>query len=156
VNSTKESNMARRVFFSFHYQRDIWRVNQIRNLPEIMGTAAAGFQDASLWEKAKKEGDFTIRRMIDNALVGTSVTVLCLGNQTANRKYVNYEILKSLEVGNGLVGVQIHHLQDQYGYIDFPGPIPQRITLSRFKVYQYINSNLLASWIEEAARIAGR
>ena len=22
--------MARRVFFSFHYQRDIWRVNQIR------------------------------------------------------------------------------------------------------------------------------
>ena len=22
---------ARRVFFSFHYQRDIWRVNQVRN-----------------------------------------------------------------------------------------------------------------------------
>jgi hypothetical protein len=148
--------MTRRVFFSFHYQKDIWRVNQIRSLPEIMGTAAAGFYDASLWEKAKKEGDFAIKRMIDNALVGTSVTVVCLGNQTANRKYVNYEILKSLEVGNGLVGVQIHHLQDQYGHVDFSGPIPQRITLSRFKVYQYINRTLLAAWIEEAARIAGR
>ena len=27
--------MARRVFFSFHYQRDIWRVNQIRNIPAL-------------------------------------------------------------------------------------------------------------------------
>lgn len=46
--------MARRVFFSFHYQRDIWRVNQIRNIGEIVGTAAVGFHDASLWEEAKK------------------------------------------------------------------------------------------------------
>jgi hypothetical protein len=148
--------MTRRVFFSFHYQRDIWRVNQIRNLPEVIGTSAAGFQDASLWERAKLEGDAAIKRMIDNALVGTSVTVVCVGNQTANRKYVNYEIIRSLEVGNGLVAVQIHHLKDQYGHIDFPGPIPQRITLHGFKVYQYINSNYLSYWIEEAARIAGR
>jgi len=148
--------MTRRVFFSFHYQRDIWRVNQIRNLPEVIGTSAAGFQDASLWEKAKLEGDAAIKRMIDNALVGTSVTVVCVGNQTANRKYVNYEIIKSLEVANGLVAVQIHHLKDQYGHLDFPGPIPQRITLHGFKVYQYINSNYLSYWIEEAARIAGR
>ena len=38
--------MARRVFFSFHYDRDIWRVNQIRNIGEIVGVAAAGFHDA--------------------------------------------------------------------------------------------------------------
>ena len=44
--------MARRVFFSFHYQRDVWRANQIRNIHNIIGTAAAGFQDASLWEEA--------------------------------------------------------------------------------------------------------
>ena len=56
--------MARRVFFSFHYQRDVWRVNQIRNVPKVMGTAAAGFSDASLWEEAKKKGDEIIKRMI--------------------------------------------------------------------------------------------
>lgn len=32
--------MARTVFFSFHYQRDIWRVNQIRSIPNITGNAA--------------------------------------------------------------------------------------------------------------------
>lgn len=34
--------MARRVFFSFHYQY-VWKVNQIRSMPNIIGTAAAGF-----------------------------------------------------------------------------------------------------------------
>ena len=29
---------------------------QIRNIPNVTGTAAAGFQDASLWEEAKKKG----------------------------------------------------------------------------------------------------
>lgn len=78
--------MARRVFFSFHYQRDIWRVNQIRNVPEVVGTAAAGFAGASLWEEAKKKGDETIKRMIREALKNTSVTVVCIGQKTAGRK----------------------------------------------------------------------
>jgi hypothetical protein len=148
--------MARRVFFSFHYQCDIWRVNQIRNLPEIIGSAAAGFQDASLWEKARKEGDDAIKRMIDNALVGTSVTVVFVGNQTSNRRYVNYEIDKSLERGNGLVAVQIHHLKNEYGQVDQPGVIPPKITQAGYKAYKYVNGDYLAVWIEEAAQIAGK
>ena len=147
--------MTRRVFFSFHYQRDIWRINQIRNLPEIMGVAGAGFHDASLWEKTKLEGDAAIKRMIDNALYGTSVTVVFIGNQTANRKYVNYEITKSLQIGNGLVGVHIHHLRNQFGVMDLMGQVPPQIITNGFRVYQYINSYLLSSWIEEAARIVG-
>lgn len=39
--------MKRRVFFSFQYEH-VWRVNQIRNIPNIIGTAAAGFVDASI------------------------------------------------------------------------------------------------------------
>jgi hypothetical protein len=54
--------MARQVFFSFHYQRDVWRVNQIRNIPNVIGYAAAGFQDASLWEEAKRKGDAEIKK----------------------------------------------------------------------------------------------
>ncbi len=60
--------MARRVFFSFHYQRDIWRINQIRNIPNITGVPAAGFADASLWEASRKQGDAAIKKLIDDAL----------------------------------------------------------------------------------------
>ena len=46
----------RRVFFSFHYEKDGWRASQVRNSsitkPDL-GTA--GYIDASDWEEVKKE-----------------------------------------------------------------------------------------------------
>lgn len=148
--------MARRVFFSFHYQRDIWRVNQIRNIPEITGCAAAGFQDASLWEEAKKKGDAEIKKLIDKGLENTSVTVIFIGAKTAGRKYINYEIEKSIEKGNGIVGIQIHHLKNQAGETDEPGTTPAKLTNGGYKVYKYVDSEKLAARIEEAAKAAGK
>ncbi len=148
--------MARTVFFSFHYQRDIWRVNQIRSIPNITGNAAAGFKDASLWEESKKKSDDAIKKMIDNALIGTSVTVVFIGAKSAGRKFINYEIQKSLERGNGLVGIQIHHLENHQGETDDPGEIPKAIEEAGFKVYKYLDVEKLANRIEEAAKIAGK
>jgi hypothetical protein len=147
--------MARRVFFSFDY-RYVWKVNQIRSAPNITGTAAAGFQDASIWEEAKKKGDKAIKNMIDKALVNTSVTLVCVTYGTAERKYINYEIDKSLERGNGLLAVQIHHLKDQYGNTGSAGKIPSQIEANGLKAYKYTNAEALAKWIEEAAKLAGK
>jgi aryl-alcohol dehydrogenase-like predicted oxidoreductase len=148
--------MARRVFFSFHYQRDVWRINQIRNIPNVIGYAAAGFQDASLWEEAKRKGDAEIKKLINQGLQNTSVTVVFIGEQTAGRKYINYELEKSLERHNGLVGIQIHHLKDQNGYTDAVGRTPAKLISAGAKIYKYLNSDKLAERIEEAAQAAGR
>lgn len=148
--------MARRVFFSFHYQRDIWRVNQIRNIGEIVGTAAAGFHDASLWEEAKKKGDTAIKKMIDDALLNTSVTVVCIGAASAGRKYIDYEISQSIARGNGLVGIQIHELKDRLGNTDLAGATPALLTRAGAPVYKYADHARLAARIEEAAKRAGR
>ncbi|MEE9442088.1 MAG: TIR domain-containing protein [candidate division Zixibacteria bacterium] len=147
--------MARRVFFSFHY-RHVWRVNQIRSMPNITGTASAGFQDASLWEGAKKKGVKEIKRMIDKGLENTSVTVVFVTHGTVDRKYINYEINQSLARGNGLVAVQIHHLKDENKQTSSPGAIPYQIKANGFKAYKYTNKEALARWINEAAKIAGR
>jgi len=147
--------MARRVFFSFDY-RHVWRVNQIRSMPNVIGTAAAGFQDASLWEEAKRKGDKAIKAMIDRALQNTSVTVVCVTYGVAGRKYINYEIDKSLDKGNALVAVQIHHLKDQNGNTGSPGAIPSQIEANGFRAYKYTTKEALARWIAEAARVAGR
>lgn len=148
--------MARRVFFSFHYQHDIWRVNQIRNIPEITGCAAAGFQDASLWEEAKKKGDAEIKKMIDKALENTSVTVVFIGNKTAGRKFINYEIEQSIARGNGIVGIQIHHLKNKDGITDEAGATPAKLTNGGYKVYKYVDGQKLAARIEEAAKAVGK
>lgn len=147
--------MARRVFFSFHYKH-VWKVNQIRNIHNVTGTAAAGFQDASLWEEAKKKGVKEIKRMIDKGLKNTSVTVVFVTFGTAQRKYINYEIDQSLARGNGLVAVQIHHLKDQNGNTGSAGAIPSQIKANGFKAYKYSNKDALARWIEQAAKLAGK
>jgi hypothetical protein len=125
-------------------------------MTNIIGTSAAGFQDASLWEEAKKKGDKVIKGMIDKALQNTSVTVVFVTRGTADREYINYEIDKSLERGNGLVAVQIHHLKDQKGNVGTPGAIPKKIEANGFKAYKYTNKEALAKWIEEAAKLAGK
>lgn len=148
--------MSRRTFFSFNYEKDVWRVNQIRNAPNVIGTSAAGFQDASLWEEAKKKSDRAIKNLIDEALKNTTVTVVCITRGTANRKFIDYEIDKSLERGNGLVGVKIHNLKNQKGEATSEGAVPDKITRAGYKTYTYSNGERLAAWIEEAAKKAGK
>lgn len=145
--------MARRVFFSFHYQRDLWRVNVVRNSGLVEGVAAAGFHDASLWEKTKREGDAAIKRLIDERLIGTSVTVVLIGAETAYRRYVSYEIEKSVELGNGIFGIRINHLKDRDGRVDSPGPVPAALTRIGAPVYTY-EYGKLGQWVEEAYRRA--
>src|SRR6266481_5066728 len=107
--------MPRKVFFSFHYQRDIWRTNVVRNSGVVEGSAAAGFQDASLWEEAKKKSDADVKKLIDAGLVGTTVTVVLIGAQTAQRKFVDYEIAQSIARENGVLGIYISAIKGQDG-----------------------------------------
>ncbi len=94
--------------------------------------------------------------MVDNALNNTSVTVVCVTYGTASRKYIKYEVDKSLERGNGLLAIQIHHLEDHKGNTASAGGCPDGIESNGFKFHKYSNKEALARWIEEAAKIAGK
>jgi len=145
--------MARKVFFSFHYQRDLWRVNVVRNSTVVEGTSAAGFSDASLWEEARRKGDDAIKKLINSGLSGTSVTVVLIGAETANRKYVSYEIDKSVEKGNGLLGVRIHSIKDRDGKIDLAGAVPSALVRAGAPIYMY-EYGKLGDWVEAAYKKA--
>jgi hypothetical protein len=117
--------MARRVFFSFHYERDVWRANVVRNSWVTKGNyIEAGFIDSAEFEKIKKKGDQAIKKWIDEQLEGTSVTVVLIGAETYSRKWVRYEIIKSFDRGNGLLGVYIHNIKDLNRERDLMGPNP--------------------------------
>lgn len=162
--------MARRVFFSFHYERDIWRANVVRNSWVTQDREAAGFWDASLWEKAKEQGDDALKELIGDGLLGTSVTTVLIGAKTSERKWVKYEIKESYKRGNGLLGIYINRIEDQDGEKDEAGPNPfdsiyieqdgKNVYFSElyptyywFKDEGYDN---IGSWIEKAAKAAGR
>jgi hypothetical protein len=121
-----------------------------------MSTSAVGFNDTSLWEKTIRKGDIEIEKLIDKRLENTDVTVVCVTYGTNLGKPINYEIDRSLERGNGLVAIQIHHIEDKNFHTDSPGIIPAQIKANGFKSYRYNDEEALARWITEAAGIASR
>ncbi|HMR72619.1 MAG TPA: TIR domain-containing protein [Candidatus Saccharibacteria bacterium] len=148
--------MARKVFFSFHYARDAWRVAQVRNSNVITNLEKSPFYDKAEWESIKRNGDQAVKNWIDKQLAGTSVTVVLIGKETASRKWVKYEIQKSIELGKGLLGVHISGIKDQNGDTDTLGanPLP-----TGYPVYKWNANNgaaNLGKWIEDAAVKAGK
>lgn len=130
--------MARRVYFAFDY-RDIFKVNQIRRSGEFVPSAVAGFTDASQWEKLKQRQDRVIEAAIDAALERTSVTVVCVGERTASRRWVRYELTESRRRGNGLLGV---YLPDESGH-------PKPPALRDAPLYRW-SADRFSDWVEDA------
>jgi hypothetical protein len=143
--------MARRVFFSFDYQRDLWRVNVVRNTGVVEGVSATGFHDASLWEEAKKKGADPVRKMIDIGLDGTTVTVVLIGAQTASREYVSYEIEQSVARGNGIFGIRISNIKDKDGNTDGPGSVPAALVSIGAPIYDW-EYGKIGEWVENAVK----
>jgi hypothetical protein len=114
------------------------------------------------WESIKKKGDAAIESWIDGQLENTSVTVVLIGAETAGREWVQYEILKSWNRGNGLVGIRIHNIKDQDQKADSPGrnpfdgfKLPNGTLLSSVcKTYDWVADDgrkNLCKWADEAA-----
>ena len=146
--------MARRVFFAFHYERDIWRASQVRNSWVTKDREAAGFWDAASWEDVKRSGEDAVKRWIDKQLEGTSVTVVLIGTETSERKYIKYEINKRWEKRTGLIGVYVHNLLDQNRRTDIKGVDPFiALGYKSIKTYDWVNDNgyaNLGDWIDAA------
>lgn len=132
----------RRVFFSFHYQHDIHRVNQVRNSWRFRRESereAYGFFDASLWERSKRQGDDSLKSLIREGMANSSVTCVLAGEHTWQRRWVRYEIARSIVKGNGLLTVMIHGVKNLDGHISPEGPNP----LDHVGVYRVPDGRLL-------------
>ena len=84
--------MARRAFYSFHYKPDNSRAAQVRNMGMVDGNNPVSDND---WETVKGGGDTTIKNWIAGQMRGRSCTVVLVGSNTAGRKWINHEIIKS-------------------------------------------------------------
>ncbi|MFP7753460.1 TIR domain-containing protein [Thermodesulfobacteriota bacterium B35] len=161
--------MARRAFYSFHYKPDNWRASQVRNMGVIEGNKPATDND---WETIKRGGDTAIKRWINGQLQGKSVAIVLIGENTAGRKWIKYEIEKAWNDGKGLLGIYIHNLKDKDGKQSSKGRNPfddfniNGVSLAKIvkaydppyststNVYSHIKENL-SDWIEKAIEIRG-
>lgn len=160
------NGMARKTFFSFHYNGDCWRAGVVRNSWVTKEKKAAGFFDSAEWEEVKKKKDSDIEKWIDGQLNGTSVTVVLIGEQTFGRKWINYEVTASWKRGNGILGIYVHQIKDQKQNTTHKGKNPfDQWTFKRgekniiIPVYDWVDNDgykNMSDWIEKAAKDVGR
>ena len=165
-DSLKISHPKRQVFYSFCYDDDCWRTQQIRNMGIVEGNQPAS---PNKWEELKQNGDDAVYKWIDDNLKYRSCTIVLIGENTYAKKFVRYEIEKSWKLGMGVFGINIHGLEDKEGYISDIGKNPfayvkingmlfPSVTIDRYDAgykannyspYNYISSNM-SDWIEKA------
>ena len=117
--------MAKRVFFSFHYQDVIdFRANVVRNHWVTKDREEAGYFDASIWEEAQKKGDLALKRLINGGVEGTTATCVLVGSDTYARRWVRYEIIKSIQRGNRVFAVHINGIKGKDGKVKTIGKNP--------------------------------
>ena len=157
----------RRVFFSFHYDRDNWRAAQVRNVGALQSSEPV---DANTWEQVKRRGNSGIREWIDARIARGSCVVVLVGSETADREWVRYEIETAWAEGKGLLGIYIHNLRDRDGQQSRKGTNPFGIDVAGVRLsdhvkvrdprtrdsqraYRYIADHI-EGWVQEAVEDA--
>ncbi|WP_433630411.1 TIR domain-containing protein [Chryseobacterium cucumeris] len=153
----------RQIFYSFHYDNDVFRVQQIRNIGALEGNEPVSPNE---WETVKRGGDASIKKWIEENLKYKSCVVVLIGSETANRPWVRYEIEKAYNDGKAILGIYIHNLKCPRKGTSSKGENPfDRFTLKStglplskvvkcydpnpYNAYSDIANNL-EHWIEEA------
>lgn len=159
--------MGKKCFLSFHYKPDSWRVSQIRNIGAIEEQPLLSAND---WEAVKKKGDQAIQDWIDTNMKDKKCLIVLVGEKTAGRRWVKYEIKKAWKDGKGVLAVHIHNLKDAAGEQTAKGSNPfsgltvdgeavvgkvydPPYTTSTY-VYDHIKDNI-ESWVDAAIKARG-
>jgi MTH538 TIR-like domain (DUF1863) len=136
--------MARRTFFSFHYKPDVWRAWNVRNcwVAQPDDQEDQGFFDSSVFEAKQRTSEEALKNFLRDGLKNTSVTCVLAGTQTWTRRWVRYEIARSIVKGNGLITVDIHGVQNNQKETCEKGHDP----LAQMGVYKTDTGIFLAEW----------
>jgi hypothetical protein len=104
-----QEKMARQpVFYSFHFSNDVMRVQLIRNIGALDGNNPVNPNE---WEKIKRQGDDSVKRWIDDNMKYKRCVIVLVGQETASRKWVQYEIKKAWNDRKPIFGIYIHNLK---------------------------------------------
>lgn len=138
----------RKVFISYHHKGEQAVVHEfIQTFREDYEV----FTDRSRERAADSEDTEHLNQVCQEAIDGTSVTIVMIGKQTGCRKFVDWEIKHTLDREHGLIGIS------RTGILDSIACLPKRLEdnlksgSGYAKWYRYPSSaSFLKSIIDEA------
>lgn len=156
----------RKVFPSYDWDEDVWRVNQIMNLPKIVGREDIGFMKNVPNEEVKRN-DNAIRKWIDEQMVGCSCLVVFFGEKTYQSNWVLYEMMQAGIRNMGRLLINLEGMKNQkgtpcaYGIDPYAahGLYTQKDGAYIIRQYHWINDDgidNIGEWINDACIRVGR
>lgn len=100
-----ESPVRHKVFVSYHHDND---QDAYEEFSRVFHDKYEVIHDTSLDRTiGSEEPDYVMRRIRQDYIKGSSCTIVLVGEETANRKYIDWEIKATLDREHGLIGVQL-------------------------------------------------
>lgn len=118
--------VKRRAFVSYHHDAD---QAYYESLCRTFADRYECITDSSL-ERAldSDDCDYVMRRIRENHIVGSSITIVLCGSETRWRKYVDWEVKATLDCQHALIGVQLPTANvDLYGRCHKPDRLQDNI-----------------------------
>ena len=128
----------RQIFYSFDFDYDVMRVQQIRNIGFLEDNKPVS---ANKWEEIRKKGYDAIKEWVDDTMAYRSCVVVLVGGRTASRPWVKYEIEKAWKDQKGLVGIYIHNISCPRNGKSYQGVNP-------FDQFKFEDGNKLSSVVK--------
>lgn len=117
--------MVFRAYLTFDYEDvDEYRVHVVQNHKFSGDIQKASHFAKTNWEASRKLDQAELKRLINAELQGTFATIVLSGERTHARRWVRYEIFKSVEQGNALLGLKIHNIPAKNKRKAASGPNP--------------------------------
>lgn len=146
---------ARRKVFISYYHGDQDAVNKfVKDFSGIFIPKTVGVKDGD-FDFDSQDPQYIMRKIREQKLEDSTVTIVLIGNCTHSRRYVDWEIKTSLQQGkdlpNGLIGINLPYVGDR-------ALAPERLAANleendsgyaRYKIYPR-DAAQLSDWIEDA------
>ena len=148
----------RKVFISY-YHGDQGAVNKfVRDFSDVCIFKTVGVKDGD-FDFDSSDPQYIMRKIRENKLDDSTVTIVLVGSCTHSRRYVDWEVKASLQQGqtlpNGLIAINLP-------YMGSKGNLPPRVSdnirrdlngndIGYARYYPYpASKNQLENWIEDA------
>ena len=152
IGTAMQPPTRRKIFVSYHHGGDQWYYNEFSRLFHDEWEAV---YDNSLDRQIDSENTlYVMQRIRDNFIHGTSCTVVLIGGQTHQRKYVDWEIKATLNKDHGLLGIVLPtHVRNANGEFIVPDRFLDnwKTGYASFIYWENLNAQTLASAVHTAA-----
>ncbi len=152
IGTAMQPPARRKIFVSYHHGGDQLYYNEFSR---VFHDTYEAVYDNSLERQIDSDNTaYVMQRIRDNYITGTSCTVVLIGGQTHQRKYVDWEIKATLNKDHGLLGIVLPtHAKNLNGEIIVPDRFLDnwKTGYASFIYWQNLNGQTLAAAVHAAA-----